>query len=194
MPAKEYLYRHMTCSRFQLTGVVGEKPFDFKNNLLRITEEDRNDRFLDLAAELHPRDRAQIKEINAQAAANLERALGPRVSREAMDTGLIRSSVKSPDGGQQMTQAQIDQLAEEQRANDAAAQSREAAAIAEAEAIIAAGATNAEDERLARVAAEEEKAAQAGQIDQTENQPETAEAAPAPAPAPSGIQSIVRKK
>src|SRR6266850_1002497 len=118
MAKVEHVYRHRTVSRFQMTGNPGEPPFDFKNNILRITDDARNERFLDLAGQLHPRDRMQIVKVNAEAAAKLESALGPRVSREAMDTGMIRSGVKGPDGAQMMSQVQIDELAEQQRLAD----------------------------------------------------------------------------
>lgn len=182
MPAKtEHVYRHRVVSRFQVTGHPGEQPFDFKNNLLRINDDTRNERFLDLVAQLHPRDRMQIVKINTEAAAKLESALGPRVSRTAMDTSMIRSGVKGPDGGQQMTQAQIDDLAEQQRLADArsleqahldqAQADSDQAALDDAKRLIAEGGGGASDEeRLQRVAEEEAKLLQAGQIDQSANQ------------------------
>lgn len=172
MPAKEqHVYRHKAVSRFQITGHPGEPPFDFKNHMLRIDDDERNERFRDLVDQLHPRDRMQIVKINAEAAAKLESSLGPRVSRTAMDTSMIRSGVKGPDGGNIMTQAQIDDLAEQQRLADEkqiAQENQDQAALEDAKRIVAAGGGgNSDEERLKRVAEEEAKLLQAGQVDQS---------------------------
>lgn len=201
MPAKEqFVYRHKAVSRFQVTGHPGETPFDFKNNMLRIDDEERNNRFLDLVAQLHPRDRMQIVKINAEAAAKLESALGPRVSRTAMDTSMIRSGVKGPDGGNIMTQAQIDDMAEQQRLADeksAEQESQDQAALEEAKLIVAAGGGgNSDEERLKRVAEEEAKLLQAGQVDQSAEsaqQPEVVAATEVEQPAVAGGLKPIKK-
>jgi len=199
MPAKEHIYRHTTVSRFQLTGDPGEKPFDFKNNIMRISEgtdeatDRRNERFLDLVGSLHPRDRAQIKRINPEAAKNLEQSLGPRVSRTALDTSQIRTGVKGPDGQQMMSQAQIDEIAEQQREADQRQESLDQAALDEAGKLIAEGAGGeSEEARLARVQEAEKLAAEAGEIDKSAEVEATQQATSGPTGAApkAGIQPI----
>lgn len=214
MPAEKFVYRHTVAARFQVTGRVGEMPFDFKNHILTITDPERNARFLDICDTMHPRDRNQIKIINADAAANLERSLGPRVSREAFDTSMVRSGVKGLDGKVQMSQVEIDALAEEQRRNDEAAAQNgglDQVALDEAARLIAEGKTGedtAEAERLARIAAQDQADAAVGAVDQTAVMVETSQTASviaeeasvdpvpafAPAPVPSaGIQTLPKK-
>ena len=75
-------YRHKTIRRFR----VGE--FEFKNGLLVIKDEKKNESFRRLWTDMPRRDQLGIVEIDEEALARLEKPMARRVIRGVGDTGL----------------------------------------------------------------------------------------------------------
>lgn len=148
-------YRHKTVQRYRIVG-ANDEDFEFKNGVLVIKDEERNERFLEIMSKQPAREQRDIVVINEEAAADLERDLtrGPRVVRGAQGSGEILGGVKG-------TGVTEEQLKEQERFNAAAAEKERLAREEAAEATRVAAelkAAEAEKERLALIAAADAEA------------------------------------